>query len=643
MSARFRASCRPSRRHFSSRILVILGGLVVFGAMLVAVSLRGCHHDIKTVNLTPERPHGIERRPESPPYRISKPIDFQQLDNASSDGWDSEVVSEAALRQLSLLADILAGDKVSSQRVKAIACDDISVEPLLPTNLEIDFVDDELKVERVIGPYRSKTLSGLQNFVFELQRLRERFGEGAVLQAKFKIVHIQKTTDGSQTRQIGSLVGLVDGKPKYEQHFTWTIDWVDGEDRAKMASVDVESFEQVSCLTGKPLLVDCTEAVIGNTESYRPQFLKGLNHWLERLQDMSDYAILGSPGIAMGDVNGDGLEDLYVCQEAGLPNRLFLHQPDGTAIEVSRTAKVDWLERTRSALLIDIDNDGDQDLVAALMGNILAAANDGAGHFQIKAVLPCGRDTMSLSAADYDLDGDLDIYVCVHSPPDPALDSGGESMVALGQRIVYHDANNAGANHLFRNDTVNGNWQFRDVTQETGLDQNNRRFSFSAAWEDYDNDGDQDLYVANDFGRNNLFRNDRDRDGFVRFVDVAAETDTEDSASGMSVTWGDFDCDGRVDLYVSNMFSAAGSRITSDDRFKSASNTEIRQRLKRFARGNTLMHNEPTGTFLDVSEQAAVTMGRWAWSSNFVDLNNDGREDLVVANGFITGQDDGDL
>ncbi len=631
---------------FPRRQLIVGGAIVVsIGVLVVASGLWWLDDDAKlTRGFSSSTSTGMPKLAEQPtPFRVAKRVDFQQLDDAERDGWTSEVVSAAALRQLNLLGDLLANNDFQTDQVERLVRKDVRSESLLPTKLAIEYRDAELKVERLDRKNNPSAFrSGIGNFIEELQAVRSQFGDRCELRSKFKIVGIE---DGSsiRTRQHGTIVGKIREKGMCEQHFTWSINWATDGSALKIASLDVEAFEQVTRRTATTLLADFTESVIGKNESYRRQFLKGYGHWLERLQDHNSYAILGTPGIAIGDVNADGLDDLYVCQEEGLPNRLFLHQSDGTARDVSREAKVDWLERTRSALLIDIDNDGDQDLVAALMGNIVAAANDGAGHFEIMTVIPCGFDTMSISAADYDLDGDLDLYVCIHAPSDRSLDNDGESIVALSRRVVYHDSNNAGANHLFRNESANGSWKFVDVTKQVGLDQNNRRFSFSAAWEDYDNDGDQDLYVANDFGRNNLFRNERDGRGFVRFVDVASETESEDSASGMSVTWGDYDRDGRADLYVSNMFSAAGQRITKHDRFQEDSSSAIKQRLKRFARGNTLMRNRPSGVFQDVSEEAGVTMGRWAWSSNFVDLNNDGWEDLVVANGFITGQDTGDL
>ena len=201
--------------------------------------------------------------------------------------------------------------------------------------------------------------------------------------------------------------------------------------------------------------------------------------------------------------------------------------------------------------------------------------------------------------------------------------------------MPYHDANNGGRNVLLRND---GRWRFSHATLRAGLDANNRRFSYAAAWEDFDNDGDQDLYVANDFGRNNLYRNDAGH-----FTDIAPAAGAEDISPGMSSCWGDYDNDGLMDLYVSNMFSSAGKRITSQQRFHEKASDKTRAEFRRHARGNTLLKNMGDGTFSDVSAAAGVTIGRWAWGSKFADLNNDGWEDLLVTNGFITQQDSGDL
>ncbi|MEM7385229.1 MAG: VCBS repeat-containing protein, partial [Verrucomicrobiota bacterium] len=95
-------------------------------------------------------------------------------------------------------------------------------------------------------------------------------------------------------------------------------------------------------------------------------------------------------------------------------------------------------------------------------------------------------------------------------------------------------------------------------------------------------------------------------------------------------------------LYVSNMFSAAGNRITYQRQFQTSTNEEVKNQFQRHARGNSLFRNMK-GTFKDVSVDSAITMGRWAWGSRFVDFNNDGWDDILVANGFITTEDTGDL
>jgi hypothetical protein len=127
------------------------------------------------------------------------------------------------------------------------------------------------------------------------------------------------------------------------------------------------------------------------------------------------------------------------------------------------------------------------------------------------------------------------------------------------------------------------------------------------------------------------------------FTDVAAQAGLEDGAFGMSVSWGDYDLDGRMDLYVGNMFSAAGNRVTYQHRFKAGESDELIDQLRRLARGNSLFHNAGDGTFDDVSVEAGVTMGRWSWASLFCDINNDGWEDLLVANGYFTSTRPHDL
>jgi hypothetical protein len=101
-----------------------------------------------------------------------------------------------------------------------------------------------------------------------------------------------------------------------------------------------------------------------------------------------------------------------------------------------------------------------------------------------------------------------------------------------------------------------------------------------------------------------------------------------------------------MDVYIGNMFSAAGNRVTYQDQFSRGRTEEAVTKLRRMARGNTLFANATEAgqaLFHDVSELEAVEMGRWAWASKFVDLTNDGWPDLVVANGYVSNSDPDDL
>ena len=360
--------------------------------------------------------------------------------------------------------------------------------------------------------------------------------------------------------------------------------------------------------------------------------MHGIGYWSQRLTRVDDMEIMGHHGIAVGDVNGDGLDDVYACDGGGLPNRLYIQSPDGTVTDQSAAAQVDFLEASRSALIVDLDNDGDQDLVVATVALILFAENDGTGKFTLRGGHSGSSGPYSMAAADFDSDGDLDVYVTGYGKRRDSV-SGAQGFEASSP-IPYNDAKNGGRNLLLAN---HGAFRFSDVTGSVGLDENNTRWSFAAAWEDYDQDGDVDLYVVNDFGRNNFYRNDGGK-----FQDIAAELGVEDMAAGMSASWGDHNGDGKLDLYVGNMFSAAGKRVTYQRKFDDSRSIDDVAAMQRMARGNSLFQQGSEGAFQDVSEVAGVTMGRWAWSSGFVDLNNDGREDLVVANGYLSnpGADD---
>lgn len=396
--------------------------------------------------------------------------------------------------------------------------------------------------------------------------------------------------------------------------------------------LDLGRMAEVRSSGNAPRFRDVTERALGHNSAYREQLAKGLDDWRSVLDQATGIDVYGHNGIAVGDYNGDGLEDLYVCQPAGLPNRLLRNNGDGTFDDVSAAAGVDVLDATSMALFADFDNDGDQDLFL-VMGNQLALmVNNGAGHFTRKldaGFRPGTASFTSAAVADFDRDGRLDIYICAYD-----FWSSGATYDAP---TPYFDATNGPPNVLYRN---RGNGVFEDVTAKSGMNANNNRFSLAASWADYDRDGWPDLYVANDFGRNNLYRNRGDG----TFEDVAAKAGVEDLGAGMSVAWGDYDGDGWPDLYVSNMWSSAGQRLTAHPGFSDvAADGAVRAAFQRQAKGNSLFRNKADGTFEDVSATAGVEFGRWAWGSGFVDYDNDGSLDIIVKNGYISGPDTHDL
>ncbi len=167
--------------------------------------------------------------------------------------------------------------------------------------------------------------------------------------------------------------------------------------------------------------------------------------------------------------------------------------------------------RDCAALLADLDNDGDQDLVAVLGSKVVIQANDGNGIFQTKTIVSTPSSLFAINAVDYDSDKDLDLFICGYT-----FSEGVNLEDVFANPMPFHDANNGAPNVMLRNE---GGWNFTDVTESVGLSQNSMRFSYASAWDDFDGDGDLDVYVANDFGRNNLYRNDNGH-----FVDVAPQS-----------------------------------------------------------------------------------------------------------------------
>ena len=416
----------------------------------------------------------------------------------------------------------------------------------------------------------------------------------------------------------------------------WDMDWhkgPDGQWRVARWTAQAQTRNE----TSEPVFRDVTAAALGHNPDFDRQFGPGVDYWRTVIDGALGPDIFGNNGVAAADVDGDGLDDFYVCQTSGLPNRLFRNRGDGTFTDVTESSGIGILDSTSMALFVDVENDGDQDLIVATWKKPLLFLNDGNGRFAEKPGafgLEHGGNAAFTGAAvaDFDRDGFLDIYFASYT----YFQAEGRYRLA----VPYHDAENGSPNALFRND---GHGGFVDVTEATGMNQNNDRYSFQAAWADYDQDGWPDLIVTNDYGRKNLYHSNGRRNGKVTFTDVAAEAGVSDHQAGMSVSWLDYDNDGRLDIYAGQMWTAAGLRITDTPQFQPQASPEVRELYRRHAMGNSLLRNRGDGTFEDVSLRSGTKKGRWAWSSDPLDLDGDGWEDIYGTNGFVTNTDTHDL
>ena len=275
-------------------------------------------------------------------------------------------------------------------------------------------------------------------------------------------------------------------------------------------------------------------------------------------------------GLAAGDIDGDGFPDLFVTNAFG-PARLFHNRGDGTFEETTAASGIVVPENMRSAAFADVDGDGDLDLFVGVTG---------------------------------------DYYTQM---PDPAF-----------------DANDGRQNFLYLND---GHGHFTDATRAWGLE-GMTRWTLSTLFQDYDQDGHEDLMATNDFGLKNLYHNE----GGKRFVDVAKKTGTQARAYGMSGTWADFDGDGRPDLYTTGTdtqwyflheYPAVPVGLAGRLFLPFAI-----QWCEDMASGNTLLLQRPDHTFENATARSGAQKAGWNWSSVAADLDNDGWPDIYATNGM---------
>lgn len=575
----------------------------------------------------------------TPHYRSGTPLDAV-LEKVQP-GADAFVSELYASRLEALLGEWSAGLRQSPARLQAVESSlaaDFRATPLVPARESAVRSGADLEIFR--REFSPTVELPPEAFVSQLRDYLKLFAP--LLVAEFQVTGIELEPSASapgsaperiRTRVRYDLVGTGAGFHREQRTGHWDLEW-ETAGSGGLRLLRWRTLGEVRSRAARPLFEDVAAQALAGNPCYAQQLLRGADYWRTVLDAAAGIDIYGHNGVAVGDFNNDGSDDVYVCQPAGLPNRLFRNRGDGTFEDVTEASGLGLLENTPCALFLDVSNRGWQDLIVVHAEGPALYWNRGDGRFERKpeafrfARPPQGTFT-GAAAADYDRDGRLDIYFCLY------LYYQGVDQYRYPS--PYYDAENGPPNFLMHNE---GDGTFRDVTAAAGLEENNHRYSFCCGWSDFDQDGWPDLYVVNDFGRNNLYRNRGDG----TFTDVARREGVEDVGAGMSVCWLDYDHDGRQDLYVANMWTAAGLRVSAQDAFMKGAPAEVRALYRQHAMGNSLLRNQGgAAPFADASAAAGVEMGRWAWSSDAWDFDHDGFPDLYVTNGLVSGRRAPDL
>jgi len=365
--------------------------------------------------------------------------------------------------------------------------------------------------------------------------------------------------------------------------------------------------------------------------------------WLPKKFGIIKY---GQGGVSVADYDNDGWYDIFFGD--GARPRLYHNNGDGTFTDATAKSGLPTeMIGIAVAIFADFDNDGNKDLfLGCSTGPNRLFRNNGDGTFtEVTEGAGLGGYLVTVAAAaDYDNDGKLDLYIGRYLDPRKDLPT-----------TLFYTRNGRG-NTLLHND---GDFHFTDVTAKAGVREGG--LTLGVAWGDYDNDGYQDIYVANDFGRDALFHNNGDG----TFTDVSKATGADDYGYGMSATFGDIDNDGSLDIYVSDVHS--GQRwygqaatlyqylltsvrqgtITEDlplyKEIYSLVGADYTNYGDKVVKGNALLINDGHGHFTDVSEVSRTNPFGWYWGSTMFDFDNDGRQDIYAVNGWISGKKKDDL
>ncbi len=343
------------------------------------------------------------------------------------------------------------------------------------------------------------------------------------------------------------------------------------------------------------------------------------------------YLYMGG-GVAIGDINNDGLQDIYFTANME-SNKLYLNKGNLQFEDITAQAGVAGDERwDTGAAMADLNGDGWLDIYVSVSGkwastkNIVYINNQDGTFTDQAAALGLADEGQSTQASflDYDADGDLDVYVANY----PATPFSTANFV---YQKKHQHATHQHSDHLYRNDQGT----FTDVTEAAGI--LNYGLSLSASVGDFDKNGYPDVYVSNDFASPDFFYFNN---GDGTFSEKVKEVTKHTAFYGMGADVADFNNDQLLDIFQVDM--------TPEDNFRSKANMAsmdiegffdmVDEGLHYQYMQNVLQVNQGIGAdqlpqFGDVARMTGTALTDWSWSPLFVDLDNDGWKDLYITNG----------
>lgn len=341
--------------------------------------------------------------------------------------------------------------------------------------------------------------------------------------------------------------------------------------------------------------------------------------------------IYSGGGVAVGDLDNDGLADIYLVGNM-VENKLYKNEGNMQFKDVTDKAGVgglDVVRWTRGVTMVDINNDDLLDLYVSVSdppgrSHNLLYVNQGNMIFkEMASEYGIDDDSNSVQSVffDYDKDGDLDLYISVYPPFN--LYNSNKFFKRKNENPDYHESD-----RLYRNE---GNGKFIEVTKEAGV--LNYGLTLNASVSDFNSDGWYDIYVSNDFNAKDFLYINQ---GNGTFKDELEAYFPHTSNFGMGTDAADFNNDGYIDFFQSDMMSDnnIGKKINMSPMNSTIFNEAVASGLHYQYMRNCLQLNNGDGTFSDVAEISGVAYTDWSWAPLFVDLNNDGWKDLFVSNGM---------